>query len=141
MVAGASMDTLLRLMNNIYSPQILGTNNAWPESIKKDFTNHFHKFMYSLTEVRGTRPPGYTLLLHALSSSPTPLPPSLPPLSHLSDDPRGRGQDGAVPAWQPFVHQRERHPVGRQEQGPRAAARGGGDPLDAADQAGGQQPR
>lgn len=50
MVSGPGMFTLLRLMNGIYGPQILENNTAWPESIKKDFTGHFHKFMASLTE-------------------------------------------------------------------------------------------
>ena len=39
------------------APQIFGSK-AWPESIKKDFTGQFHKFMASLTETawdqRGT---------------------------------------------------------------------------------------
>ena len=36
------MHSLLRLMNGVYAPQIFGSK-AWPESIKKDFTGHFHK--------------------------------------------------------------------------------------------------
>jgi dynein heavy chain len=50
MISGAGMFTLLRLMSGVYGPQILENNTAWPESIKKDFTGHFHKFMASLTE-------------------------------------------------------------------------------------------
>ena len=50
MVTSPGMQTLLRMMNGVYAPQILGNTTAWPESIKKDFTTHFHRFMASLTE-------------------------------------------------------------------------------------------
>ena len=36
-------------MNGVFSSQIFKTS-AWPESIKKDFTGHYHRFMASLTE-------------------------------------------------------------------------------------------
>ena len=49
-ISGAGMFTLLRAMSSVYGPRINGSNNTWPESIKKDFTGHFHKFMASLTE-------------------------------------------------------------------------------------------
>ena len=48
-ISGAGMHALLRQMNGVYAPQIFGSK-AWPESIKKDFTGQFHKFMASLTE-------------------------------------------------------------------------------------------
>ena len=48
-ISGAGMHSLLRQMNGVYAPQIFGSK-AWPESIKKDFTGQFHKFMASLTE-------------------------------------------------------------------------------------------
>ena len=49
-ISGAGMHSLLRQMNGVYAPQIFGSK-AWPESIKKDFTGQFHKFMASLTEM------------------------------------------------------------------------------------------
>jgi dynein heavy chain, axonemal len=36
-------------MDGVFSSQIF-TTTAWPESIKKDFTGHYHRFMASLTE-------------------------------------------------------------------------------------------
>ncbi|GMH50243.1 hypothetical protein TrRE_jg3287 [Triparma retinervis] len=48
-LSASSVHSLLRLMNGVFSSQIF-TTTAWPESIKKDFTGHYHRFMASLTE-------------------------------------------------------------------------------------------
>ena len=48
-LSGSSVHSLLRLMNGVFSSQIF-SSTAWPESIKKDFTGHYHRFMASLTE-------------------------------------------------------------------------------------------
>ena len=46
---GTAAHSLLRLMNGVFSAQIFKTT-AWPDSVKKDFTGHYHRFMASLTE-------------------------------------------------------------------------------------------
>lgn len=48
-IAQPGMSSLLRTMNAIFAPRIFGTK-AWPESIKKDFTGQFHRYMAALTE-------------------------------------------------------------------------------------------
>ncbi|GMI21327.1 hypothetical protein TeGR_g3290 [Tetraparma gracilis] len=48
-VGGSAVHSLLLLMNGVFSSQIFKTT-AWPESVKKDFTGHYHRFMASLTE-------------------------------------------------------------------------------------------
>lgn len=48
-IEGVTMDSLLRLMNSVYIP-VLSGNNAWPESIQKQFTLHLNKFMAFLTD-------------------------------------------------------------------------------------------
>ena len=47
--SGADMPSLLRVMGSVFAPQVLGSK-SWPESVKKELTGHFHKFMASLTE-------------------------------------------------------------------------------------------
>ena len=48
-IGGNSVHSLLRLMNGVFSAQIF-KSSAWPDSVKKDFTGHYHRFMASLTE-------------------------------------------------------------------------------------------
>ena len=48
-VGGSGVRSLLRLMNGVFSNQIF-QSTAWPDSVKKDFTGHYHRFMASLTE-------------------------------------------------------------------------------------------
>ncbi|GMI05338.1 hypothetical protein TrVE_jg1168 [Triparma verrucosa] len=48
-VGGSAAHSLLRLMNGVFSAQIF-KSTAWPDSVKKDFTGHYHRFMASLTE-------------------------------------------------------------------------------------------
>lgn len=44
------LEQLLDLIKNIFAPELLTKDSLWPESIKKDFTSHLHKFLASLTE-------------------------------------------------------------------------------------------
>jgi len=44
-----SMGSLVRSMNSVYTGQ-LRDNSAWPESVRKEFIGHLHKFLASLTE-------------------------------------------------------------------------------------------
>ena len=39
-ISGSSMDSLLKMMNGVYLPSFLG-NEAWPESVKKEFSGPF----------------------------------------------------------------------------------------------------
>lgn len=50
MITGAGMHSFLRLMGGVYSPQVFKESVSWPESVRKDFTGQFHKFMATLTE-------------------------------------------------------------------------------------------
>ena len=44
-----ALEGLLHLMQDMYVPWV-HTNNAWPDTVKKDFVGHMHKFMANLTE-------------------------------------------------------------------------------------------
>jgi len=46
---GADMRSLLEVMGQIFTPQII-ESCTWPESMKKDLSGQVHKFMASLTE-------------------------------------------------------------------------------------------
>eukprot|EP00163_Fabomonas_tropica_P002875 TRINITY_DN1232_c0_g1_i1.p1 TRINITY_DN1232_c0_g1~~TRINITY_DN1232_c0_g1_i1.p1 ORF type:complete len:4516 (+),score=1594.38 TRINITY_DN1232_c0_g1_i1:127-13674(+) len=48
-IEGSAVESLLRLMGNVYVPTFL-SNETWPESIKKEFAGQLHKFMASCTE-------------------------------------------------------------------------------------------
>uniref|UniRef100_W5N7B2 Dynein axonemal heavy chain 2 n=1 Tax=Lepisosteus oculatus TaxID=7918 RepID=W5N7B2_LEPOC len=48
---GGHTESLLRLMNGVYAPQVFGSS-AWPESIRNNFSAHMHRFLASLTDAR-----------------------------------------------------------------------------------------
>ncbi|KAK1153304.1 dynein heavy chain 2, axonemal [Acipenser oxyrinchus oxyrinchus] len=50
-VRAGHTESLLRLMNGIYAPQIFD-NNTWPDSIRNNFSAHLHRFLASLTDTR-----------------------------------------------------------------------------------------
>lgn len=45
----SSMEPLLRLMGNVYLPQV-AHSGSWPDAVRKDFLSYTHRFMSSLTE-------------------------------------------------------------------------------------------
>ena len=47
-IEGNLMESFLRLMGNVFVPQFVD-NEAWPDSVKKDFIGQLHKFMAALT--------------------------------------------------------------------------------------------
>lgn len=49
MVNGGGVDSLLRLMQDVYLPTMRGTTQ-WPESVRKDFLGQMHRFMASVVE-------------------------------------------------------------------------------------------
>ena len=48
-IRGNILESLLRSMHSVHVPVLMG-NDSWPDSIKKDFASHLHRFMASLTE-------------------------------------------------------------------------------------------
>ncbi|KAM8972622.1 dynein axonemal heavy chain 2 [Pelodytes ibericus] len=48
---GSYIVALLRLMNGVYAPYIF-SNTSWPESIRNNFSAHFHRFLAALTDTR-----------------------------------------------------------------------------------------
>ncbi|MGH0186895.1 UNVERIFIED_CONTAM: hypothetical protein FKN15_022868, partial [Acipenser sinensis] len=50
-VRAGHTESLLRLMNGIYAPQIFD-NNTWADSIRNNFSAHLHRFLASLTDTR-----------------------------------------------------------------------------------------
>ncbi|XP_043933259.1 dynein axonemal heavy chain 2 [Protopterus annectens] len=50
-IRGSYVESLLRLMNGIYTPLIFNAT-SWPESIKNNFSTHMHRFLACLTDTR-----------------------------------------------------------------------------------------
>jgi dynein heavy chain len=48
-VNGGGMDSLLRLMQDVYLPT-MKTTDIWPESVRKDFLGQLHRFLASVVE-------------------------------------------------------------------------------------------
>jgi dynein heavy chain len=59
-VSGQAMESLLKVMSNVFVPTFLSTE-SWPESVKKEFSGQMHKFMASLTET-SNQAKGHTVL-------------------------------------------------------------------------------
>lgn len=59
-MTGNTLDSLLRLMQGVYLPLFLD-NRAWPEKVRKDFSNQAHKFMAFLTDTTYQQK-GFTVL-------------------------------------------------------------------------------
>ena len=59
-IAGSTLDSLLRLMQGVYMPYFV-ENHAWPDKVKREFTNQLHKFMAFLTDTT-FQLKGYTVL-------------------------------------------------------------------------------
>ena len=94
-ISGAGMHSLLRLMNGVYAPQIFGSK-AWPESIKKDFTGHFHKVRrHTHTRTRARVTHAMTRAAWRVSASRAP--------------PRGRSRGGAQTTDTQTTNNRHRH--------------------------------
>ncbi|RYY37748.1 hypothetical protein EON62_00890 [archaeon] len=48
-INGGGMDSLLRVMQDVYLPT-MNTTTLWPESVRKDFVGQMHRFMASVVE-------------------------------------------------------------------------------------------
>lgn len=47
--ASGAMSTLLHLMTGLYLPEVV-SSSSWPETVRKEFLGHTHKFLANLTE-------------------------------------------------------------------------------------------
>jgi dynein heavy chain len=43
-----AVQSLMRLMQGVFTPKVFSCQTGWPDTVKKDLTSQFHRFMASL---------------------------------------------------------------------------------------------